>query len=198
MTAFTIVKTSLVIIVCLVNFLQLFSDVVSFLLMPQCLPDEPETRVDNFYELEMCVFPAVSLNGLSLGNDSVEKVTRPAEEVNREPVAVVAGHVGRQQVGDELGERWSCCIAGVALLGLLPFLNFSELNKLHLCFRIISSPYLLLNRAALFSSYSEESIAKKRSLYADNSLSKGCLTVMKEVKLPATLLRCEDDLSVGN
>ena len=130
MTAFTIVKTILVIIVCLVNFLQLFRDVVSFLLMPQCLPDEPETRVDNFYELEMCVFPAVSLNGLSLGNDSVEKVTRPAEEVNGEPVAVVAGHVGRQQVGDELGERWSCCIAGVALLGLLPFLKLLRTKQI--------------------------------------------------------------------
>ena len=89
---------------------------------------------------------------------------------------------GGKEVGDKLWECGSCCIAGVALLWLLPFqklsvrkIDFLQLLS-YLCLRIISSPYLLLKRAALFSSYSEESIAKKRSLYADNNRSKGCLT----------------------
>ena len=57
-------------------------------------------------------------------------------------------------------------------------------------------PYLLLKRAALFCSYSESSIAKNRSLYADKRRSKGCLTVMKEKKFFAALERNEDDLGM--
>ena len=89
---------------------------------------------------------------------------------------------GGKEVGDKFWECGSCCIAGVALLWLLPFQKLSVRNidflqlLSYLCLRIISSPYLLLKRAALFSSYSEESMAKKRSLYADNNRSKGCLT----------------------
>ena len=38
-------------------------------------------------------------------------------------------------------------------------------------------------------------MGKKRSLYADSSRSKGCRTVINEMKLLAALLRYEDDLN---
>ena len=42
-------------------------------------------------------FPAVSLDGLSLGNDGVGEAARPAEEVDRSPVAVVVRHLRCKQ-----------------------------------------------------------------------------------------------------
>ena len=39
-------------------------------------------------------------------------------------------------------------------------------------------------------------MGKKRSLYADSSRSKGCRTVIKEMKLFAALLRYAEDLNV--
>ena len=42
-------------------------------------------------------FPAVRLDGLSLGNDGVGEAARPAEEVDRNPVAVVLGHLRCKQ-----------------------------------------------------------------------------------------------------
>lgn len=69
--------------------------------MPQCLPDESEMRIDNLNEKAqnwtMDEFPAVSLDGLSLGNDGVGEAARPAEEVDRNPVAVVVGHLRLKQ-----------------------------------------------------------------------------------------------------
>ena len=41
-------------------------------------------------------------------------------------------------------------------------------------------------------------MAKKRSLYADNSRSKGCLTVINEMSLFAALLRYEEDLKFSH
>ena len=41
--------------------------------------------------------PAVPLDGLSLGNDGVGEVARPAEEVDGNPVAVVVGHLRCKQ-----------------------------------------------------------------------------------------------------
>ena len=85
----------------------------------------------------------------------------------------------RQTLGMwELLQSWSC--SAVAPSFLKAFCQKHRFGLWYLCLRIISSPYLLLKRAALFSSYSEESIAKKRSLYADNSRSKGCLTCQKQ------------------
>ena len=56
-------------------------------------------------------FPAVSLDGLSLGNDGVGEAARPAEEVDRNPVAVVVRHLRLKQsckmsnlLGKENGE----------------------------------------------------------------------------------------------
>ena len=42
-------------------------------------------------------FPAVPLDGLSLGNGGVGEAARPAEEVDRNPVAVVVGHLRLKQ-----------------------------------------------------------------------------------------------------
>ena len=49
-------------------------------------------------------FPAVSRNGLSLGNDGVVEAARTAEDVNGNPVNVVVGRVRCKQVGDKLCE----------------------------------------------------------------------------------------------
>ena len=177
----------------------------------------------------MNAFPAISLNGLSLGNDGVGEPARPAEEVDRNPVAVVVRHLrckqsckmsnlakkivksaftplkvyfcflfcryifkvddilqlwwqgGRRQT---LGKSELLQSSSSSLVAPSFFKAFCRKHRfclyMHLCLRMISSPYLLLKRAALFSSYSEESIAKKRSLYADNSRSKGCLTCPKQ------------------
>ena len=54
--------------------------------------------------------PAVSLNGLGLGNDGVGEGAGPAEEVDGNPVAVVLGHVCCQQVRDKLLECRSCAV----------------------------------------------------------------------------------------
>ena len=53
-------------------------------------------------------FPAVPLDGLSLGNDGVGEAARPAEEVDRNPVAVVVRHLRCKQsckMSNLLGEE---------------------------------------------------------------------------------------------
>ena len=68
------------------------------------------------------MFPAVPLNGLSLGDDGVGEAARSAEEVDGKPVAVVLGHVRREQIRDKLWECRGCAIDGVAWLYLGPII----------------------------------------------------------------------------
>ena len=92
--------------------------------MPKCLSDESEkTKIENSeekyigYELK---FPAVSVDGLSLGNDGVVEAARATEEVNGEPVNVVVGLLRGNQVGDKLCECRNCPINRVARRWLRP------------------------------------------------------------------------------
>ena len=110
------------------------------------------------------------------------EVARATEDVNGKPVNVVVGRLRGDQVGDELSECRNRPINRVAWRWLCPVTcseayTFHWLSGLNLCFRMISSPYFLLKSASFISSCFELSIAKNRSLYADNSRSKGCLTV---------------------
>ena len=109
-------------VLCFVDFLQ--CPVLFLLVMPKCLSDESEkTKIENSeekyigYELK---FPAVSVDGLSLGNDGVVKAARATEEVNGEPVNVVLGLLRGNQVGDELCECRNCPINRVARRWLRP------------------------------------------------------------------------------
>ena len=65
-------------------------------------------------------FPAVSVNGLSLGNDFVVDAARTTEDVNWNPVNVVVGHLRGHQVGDKLCECRNCAINRVVRLWLSP------------------------------------------------------------------------------
>ena len=65
-------------------------------------------------------FPAVFVNGFSLGNDGVVDAARATDDVNRKPVNVVVGRLRGYQVGDKLCECRNCAINRVVRLWLSP------------------------------------------------------------------------------